>query len=174
MSGDRVLATGAGRRAESLYTHLMAKPAHPHPDKLLLYEKLVATNSAVELKGATVPYTSINGNMSSYLSKEGKLALRLPAEDIEAFLKKYKAQLCEAYGVVQKEYVEAPDALLAKDGGVEEVFRCQCRICRRPQAEGDDEKEGEGVVLVAPAVLPPVVRPRDNYFTARVSSAAAP
>ena len=92
----------------------MAKPAHPYPDKLLLYEKLVATNSGVELKGATVPYTSINGNMSSYLSKEGKLALRLPPNDIEAFLKKHKAKLCESYGVVQKEYVEVPEALLAK------------------------------------------------------------
>lgn len=75
----------------------MAKAAHPHPDKLILYEKLVASNAGVELKGATVPYTSMNGNMSSYLSKEGKLALRLPPADIEAFLKKYKAKLCEAY-----------------------------------------------------------------------------
>ena len=84
----------------------MAKgEAHAHPDKLALYERLVATNPAVEMKGATVPYTSINGNMSSYLSKDGKLELRLPPDAIEAFLKKYKAKLCEAYGVVQKEYV---------------------------------------------------------------------
>ena len=100
----------------------MAKPAHAHADKLALYEKLVATNPAVELKGATVPYTSINGNMSSYLSKEGKLALRLDPDDIEAFLKKYKAKLCEAYGVVQKEYVELPDALLAKTGELKKYF----------------------------------------------------
>jgi hypothetical protein len=42
-------------------------------DKLELYEKLIATNPSVERKGATVPYTSVNGNMFSYLSKEGKL-----------------------------------------------------------------------------------------------------
>lgn len=101
----------------------MAKTApHPHPDKLQLYEKLVATNPQIELKGATVPYTSINGNMSSYLSKEGKLALRLPAADIETFLKKYRAKLCEAYGVVQKEYVEVPDALLAKTAELKKYF----------------------------------------------------
>ena len=47
-------------------------------DKLALYEKLVATNPKVERKGATVPYTSVNGHMFSYLSKEAKLALRLP------------------------------------------------------------------------------------------------
>ncbi len=94
----------------------MAKsaPTTAWQQKLELYEKLVATNPDVELKGATVPYTSLNGHMFSYLSKEGKLALRLPTEEREAFLKKYKARLCDAYGVVQKEYVEVPDALLQR------------------------------------------------------------
>jgi hypothetical protein len=67
----------------------MPKPASPvSSDKLALYEKLVATNPNVELKGATVPYTSLNGHMFSYLSKEGKLALRLPADERAAFLQK--------------------------------------------------------------------------------------
>jgi hypothetical protein len=91
-------------------------------DKLLLYKKLVATNPNVERKGATVPYTSVNGHMFSYLSKEGKLALRLPPAEREAFLKKYKAQLCTAYGVVQPEYVEVPDALLAKTAELKKFF----------------------------------------------------
>src|SRR5262249_40361121 len=59
-------------------------------DKLALYEKLVATLPGVERKGATVPYTSVNGHMFSYLTKTGTLALRLPAEAREAFLAKYK------------------------------------------------------------------------------------
>jgi hypothetical protein len=52
-------------------------------EKLKLYEKLVATNPNVERKGDTVPYTSLNGHMFSYLSKEGKVALRLPAGERE-------------------------------------------------------------------------------------------
>jgi hypothetical protein len=64
----------------------------------------------------------MNGNMVSYLSKEGKLALRLPPDAREAFLNKYKAKLCEAYGVVQKEYVEVPDALLAKTTELKPFF----------------------------------------------------
>src|SRR5579862_4337972 len=91
-------------------------------DKIELYDKLAATNPEVERKGATVPYTSLNGNMFSYLSKEGKLALRLPPETREQFLKKYKAQLCSAYGVVQPEYVEVPDALLAKTSELKKYF----------------------------------------------------
>jgi TfoX/Sxy family transcriptional regulator of competence genes len=82
-------------------------------DKLQLYEKLLATNRSVTCRGATVPYTSLNGHMFSYMSKEGELALRLPAKEREVFLKKYNAKLCEAYGVVQPEYVEVPASLLS-------------------------------------------------------------
>jgi TfoX/Sxy family transcriptional regulator of competence genes len=108
-----------GRRADR-----MAKPAAETTplEKLRLYEKLVATNPNVERKGDTVPYTSLNGHMFSYLSKEGKLALRLPAGEREAFLKKYKAKLCEAYGRVQPEYVEVPDSLLSSTRELKKFF----------------------------------------------------
>ena len=49
---------------------------------LELYEKLVATNPDIPRKGATVPYTSINGNMFSYLHASGAMALRLPAGEM--------------------------------------------------------------------------------------------
>src|SRR5215813_2490464 len=93
----------------------MPKPTAAAPaDKLALYEKLVATNPRVERKGATMPYTSLNGHMFSVLTKDGKLALRLPAEERTAFLKRYKTTLCEQYGTVMPEYVVVPDALLMK------------------------------------------------------------
>ena len=66
----------------------------------------------IERKGAFVPYTSLNGNMFTYLDSTGTLALRLPKGDRDAFLDKYQAKLCEAYGIVQKEYVSVPAALL--------------------------------------------------------------
>src|SRR5262245_5249190 len=91
-------------------------------DTVALYDKLVATIAEVERKGAGVPYTSVNGHMFSYLSKSGKLALRLPEDARDAFLKKYKAKLCEAYGVIQKEYVEVPDALLKKTSELKGFF----------------------------------------------------
>jgi hypothetical protein len=92
------------------------------PEKLALFEKLVATLPGVELKGATVPYTSLNGHMFSYLSKAGTLALRLPADARASFLKKYDAVLCKQYGMVQKEYVEVPDALLRKTEELKRYF----------------------------------------------------
>lgn len=33
------------------------------PDKLALYDKLIATNPEIERKGVTMPYTSVNGHM---------------------------------------------------------------------------------------------------------------
>jgi hypothetical protein len=93
-----------------------------YAEKLELYEKLVATNPKVERKGDTMPYTSLNGHMFSYLQKTGELALRLPSEEREAFLKKYKTKLCEAYGVVQKEYVVVPEALLRKTQELKKFF----------------------------------------------------
>ena len=93
----------------------MAKPASaPIPAEIIEhYERLVATIPGVPRKGATVPYTSINGNMFSYLSKEGVLALRLPAESRDEFVAKYDTSLTSAYGVVQKEYADVPAWLLA-------------------------------------------------------------
>jgi hypothetical protein len=40
------------------------------------------------------------------------LAIRLPEEAREEFLKKYKARLHEAYGAVMKEYVAVPQSVL--------------------------------------------------------------
>jgi hypothetical protein len=91
-------------------------------DKLALYEKLVATNPNVEQKGAATPYTSLNGHMFSFLTEMGTLALRLPNEERDEFLKKYKSQLCVRYGTVMKEYAEVPEALLEKTEEVKKYF----------------------------------------------------
>ena len=90
--------------------------------KLELYEELVATNPRVERKGAAMPYTSLNGHMFSFLTKSGKLALRLPTEEREAFLKKYKTKLCQQHGTVMKEYVDVPDGLLKKTRELKKFF----------------------------------------------------
>jgi hypothetical protein len=81
-------------------------------DKLDLYEKLIATYPKIERKGAAHPYTSLNGHMFTYLDQTGAMGLRLPKDEVEAFLKKYKTTLFKSYGVVKKDYVTVPDTLL--------------------------------------------------------------
>jgi hypothetical protein len=80
--------------------------------KLELYEKLIATAPAIDRKGAVHPYTSMNGHMFTYLDQTGTLGIRLPKNELEAFLTKYKTRLFESYGVVKKDWATVPGELL--------------------------------------------------------------
>ncbi len=80
--------------------------------KVALYEKLIATIPNLERKGDANPYTAINGNMFTLLHQSSRLAIRLPQDKREEFLKKCKTTLFEAYGCVMKEYVAVPDTML--------------------------------------------------------------
>lgn len=91
-------------------------------EKLNLYEQLVANKQGVKRKGATVPYTSLNGHMFSLLTKEGILALRLPTKEREMFLERFNTKLCVQHGRVMKEYVEVPDSLLAETEELAKYF----------------------------------------------------
>jgi hypothetical protein len=51
--------------------------------------------------------------MFSYLAATGTLVLRLPATERSAFLARYATTLHEAHGIVQKGYVDVPEALFA-------------------------------------------------------------
>jgi hypothetical protein len=88
-----------------------------------LYEKLVATTPEVERKGDKNPYTSLNGNMFTLLHQSQVLAIRLPEDAREAFLRKYKSKIFEAYGSPMKEYVEVPDSLLKKTRDLQPYFK---------------------------------------------------
>ena len=101
----------------------MNKPLNEsYAAKLALYEKLIATNPNVERKGASMPYTSQNGHMFSFLTKKGKLALRLPPQERDASLSEYATTICEQHGKVLKECVEVPDGLLERTQGLKNYF----------------------------------------------------
>ena len=98
--------------------------AAPIPAGVLeAYDRLIATQQGVARKGATMPYTSVNGHMFSYLSGPGTLALRLPSAERTEFLERHSATLHEAHGVVQQEYVTVPDRLLADTEQLSPYFR---------------------------------------------------
>ena len=89
-------------------------------DKLDFYDRLIKTNPKIERKGAA--YTSLNGHMFTYLDPSGSLALRLPKDVREDFLKKYATKLFEAYGTIMKEYVTVPDKLLRNTKELHKYF----------------------------------------------------
>lgn len=76
------------------------------------YDRVIATVEGVERKGAKMPYTSINGNMSSFLDA-GILGLRLSKADRERFIAEFGTGLHVSQGHVMKEYVTVPADLLA-------------------------------------------------------------
>lgn len=86
------------------------------------YDALIATRPGVERKGATMPYTSMNGHMFSFLTPDGALALRLAREDRDRFIQEHDARLVERHGHVMKEYVAVPDDLFAQTDALAPYF----------------------------------------------------
>ena len=83
-------------------------------EKLELFDQLIAVRPEIERKGANNAYAAVNGNMFLLMQADGVLAIRLPEDEREEFLKKYKAKLHEAYGAVMREYVAVPEGALGK------------------------------------------------------------
>ena len=51
-----------------------------------IYDELVTQTDGAELKGKTMHYTSINGNMFSFVSKDGEVGFRLSQEQKEYYI----------------------------------------------------------------------------------------
>jgi len=116
------------------------------PESVALYDALLATIPEIQRKGATMPYTSINGNMFSLLTPEGTLALRLPAAERDAFLKRYDTALCVQYGAVMKEYVQVPASLLRNTRALAKYldisYRYACSLRPKPTTKKPAAKKG--------------------------------
>jgi hypothetical protein len=102
----------------------LKKEGSAHPvDKIAAYDKLISNLPGMERKGATMPYTSVNGNMFSYIEKDGSFGLRLPITEREIFLKQYKTSLFVSFGMVMKEYVLVPEKLFFNTKALQPWFK---------------------------------------------------
>ena len=101
----------------------MAKAKYQGPaDRLALYEGLVASVEGVERKGATNPYTSRNGYMTSFIDKEGEVSIRLDEADRERFIEQYESRISMQYGKQMKDFVAVPDSLLERQDEIRPWF----------------------------------------------------
>lgn len=132
----RVEEMVAMRGATAMSPKAKAKKSGVPTDKLELFDKLIAVRPEIERKGANNAYAAVNGNMFLLMQPDGVLAIRLPEEARGEFLKKYKAKLHEAYGVVIKEYVAVPDALVSKTKELQKYvaasYDCTRSLKRKP------------------------------------------
>jgi len=87
-----------------------------------LYNKVIETQSTVERKGKTMPYTSLNGHMTSFLSKEGRVGLRLSPKDLNEVMDKYDAPLMVQHERTMKEFVDVPQSLLEDTSLLQRYF----------------------------------------------------
>jgi hypothetical protein len=141
---------GEKRRSQRWFlcgvTHMKKPAPKASAESVALFDALVATVPEVERKGATMPYTSVNGNMFSLMTAESMLALRLPTPEREEFLKRYKTKLCEQYGVVMKEYALVPTSLLEKTRELakhfEASYRYACSLKPKPTTRKKPAKQG--------------------------------
>ncbi|MEL6597921.1 MAG: hypothetical protein AAGK98_06490 [Pseudomonadota bacterium] len=92
--------------------------ADSYADALTRYRALMSRLDGIEVKGKANPYTSMNGNMFSFLDKAGVLCLRLSAKDRDGFVRAYGTDPVEQYGAVMKEYVAVPADLFADDAAL--------------------------------------------------------
>jgi hypothetical protein len=103
----------------------MARRPIPSPDvpreRLEAYDHLIGLQPGLERKGASLPYTSINGHMTSFVDASG-IALRLAPPDRDAFIAAYTSSLHTAHGATMREYVTIPDAALADVTGLIDWF----------------------------------------------------
>ncbi len=86
------------------------------------YEKLIALFPEVERKGKSMPYTSLNGHMYSFIDKEGCMGLRLSADGLEKFMTTNKSHQMEQHGRLMKEYAVVPDSLLKNPKKLKKYF----------------------------------------------------
>lgn len=84
------------------------------PQKLALYDQLIASHSQIDRKGKTMPYTSVYGHMFSFLDKDGTMSLRLPEDQREKFITDHNSELSVQHGRIMKEYVVVPSELLSR------------------------------------------------------------
>ncbi len=98
------------------------KSPYPHQDVLAQYEKIISSIPEVVRKGATMPYTSYQGNMFSFLNKEGVMGMRLNAKDRATFIDKYDTELIMSHNTVMKEYVSVPPELFQKTAQMQKHF----------------------------------------------------
>ena len=85
------------------------------PERLALYEALVASVEGVERKGAGNPYTSRNGYMTSFIDRDGEVSIRLDKSDREAFIEQYDSRISQQHGRNMPEFVVVPDELLERE-----------------------------------------------------------
>ena len=87
-----------------------------------LYDKLIASYPEIPRKGKAMPYTSLNGNMFSFVSKEGDLGIRLSKENQTFYIENTESDFLISHGAVMNGYIKVPDSIIMDEKLLKEIF----------------------------------------------------
>lgn len=90
---------------------------------LARYEEIVAEHDGLKIKGAANKYTSMNGNMFSFLNKDdATLCLRYSEADKKAYNETNGTSDVISYGAVMRGYVVMTPEIFADDARLRSHF----------------------------------------------------
>ncbi len=82
------------------------------PFPVELYDRLLGPDARHERRGKTLPHTSANGHMYSFVSAYGEVCLRLPEDSRREFQEHHGGGEVVQHGRVMKDCVAVATALL--------------------------------------------------------------
>lgn len=89
---------------------------------LARYRAMMDAFPDIVVKGKANPYTSMNGNMFSFLDKTGMLCLRLSKAERADFIEAYGTAPVVQYGAIMEEYVAVPEVLACDQAALQGWF----------------------------------------------------
>ena len=77
-----------------------------------LYDEIVAKSTRFKRKGKTVPYTSANGHMFSFINKDGEFGIRFSKEIQDEYMTTFDTTLFKSHGATMKGYFLITEKML--------------------------------------------------------------
>ncbi len=99
-------------------------------ENLATYVALVEAFFDDQVKGKANPYTSMNGNMYSFLNDHGHVCLRMAEADRETFAEFFGTGPVQQYGATMKDYVSIPPDFLENKDILTEAFASSLKHAR--------------------------------------------
>ncbi len=97
---------------------------------LAIYRDLVNRFYKDKVKGKANPYTSMNGNMYSFLDKSGCICIRISDQDRTCFATAFSAGPVVQHGAIMQEYVAVLQSALNSPGELENAFRASLQYAQ--------------------------------------------
>ena len=91
-------------------------------DTRTILERLAEAEPDLTVKGKKTAYLAVNGNMFAFVDPEGALCLRYSEPERAALAEEFGVGPVMQYNAVMRGYVAIPDAVIADDARLAELF----------------------------------------------------